>query len=67
MSPSAVRREWRRAVAYRNALANEIAGLCIAGKTPPDEILVRWHTAAIRAERYFIVRNPKTETNPNQT
>lgn len=64
MSPSSVRREWRRSVSHRDALANEIAGYCFCGRTPPAPLLARWNAARLRADRYFIARNPKPETKP---
>lgn len=41
-------REWRRLNARRNALANEIAGLLSAGRTPDHRLVADWEAATIR-------------------
>lgn len=55
-------REFRRARARRNAIANEIAGLLAAGRTPDHRLVADWEAATIRLANI----PPKTQTQ-NQT
>ena len=51
-------REWRRLNARRNALANEIAGILAAGRTPDHRLVADWEAATIRLANI----PPKTQT-----
>lgn len=44
-------REWRRARARRDHLANEICGYLVAGRTPDKYILSEWELATERLSR----------------
>lgn len=41
-------REWRRALARQNALANEIAAACASGRVPDRRIVAEWSLASMR-------------------
>ena len=42
-------REWRRALARQNALANEIAAACASGRVPDRRLVAEWSLASMRA------------------
>ena len=44
-------REWRRARARRDALANQIAGAVAAGLTPHAQLVAEWESAAQRTDK----------------
>ena len=50
MNDRCLRREFRRARARRNALANRIAGLVAAGRAPDPRIVAEWESASARYE-----------------
>lgn len=56
-------REWRRRNARSNALANEIAGLLAAGRTPDHRLVADWEAAMIRLANI----PPKPQTTQQQT
>lgn len=56
-------REFRRARARRNYLANEIAGLLAAGRTPDHRLVADWEDEAIRLANI----PPKPQTTQQQT
>lgn len=62
MSHSSPKREWRRALARQNALANEIAGLLAAGRTPDHRLVADWEAATIR-----LANIPPKQTTQQQT
>ena len=41
-------REWRRALARQNALANEIAAACASGRVPDRRLVAEWSLASMR-------------------
>lgn len=41
-------REWRRALARQNALANEIAASCASGRVPDRRLVAEWSLASMR-------------------
>ena len=41
-------REWRRALALQNALANEIAAACASGRVPDLRLVAEWSLASMR-------------------
>ena len=41
-------REWRRALARQNALANEIAAACASGRVPERRLVAEWSLASMR-------------------
>ena len=41
-------REWRRALARQNALANEIAAACASGRAPDLRLVAEWSLASMR-------------------
>ena len=41
-------REWRRALARQNALANEIAAACASGLVPDRRLVAEWSLASMR-------------------
>ena len=41
-------REWRRALARQNALANEIAAACASGRVPDRRLVADWSLASMR-------------------
>lgn len=55
-------KEWRRRNARRNALANEIAGLLAAGRTPDHRLVADWEAATIR-----LANIPPKQTTQQQT
>lgn len=55
-------REWRRANARRNALANEIAGLLAAGRTPDHRLVADWEAATIRLSTLPPKHQPTQQT-----
>lgn len=62
MNARSASREWRRLSARRNALANEIAGLLSAGRTPDHRLVAEWETATIR-----LANIPPKQTTQQQT
>ena len=48
MNARSASREWRRLNARRNALANEIAGLLAASRTPDHRLVADWEAATRR-------------------
>lgn len=51
MNASSHRRELRRAVARRNAIANEIAGRAVALLPPDQKLLAMWQSATDRCAK----------------
>lgn len=41
-------REWRRALARQNAIANEIAAACASGRVPDRRLVAEWTHATMR-------------------
>ena len=41
-------REWRRALARQNALANEISAACASGRVPDRRLVADWSLASMR-------------------
>lgn len=57
-------REFRRARARRNALANRIAGLVAAGRAPDPRIVAEWESASARYES--LDRSTRSTPTQNQ-
>jgi len=59
-------KEWRRAVARRNYLANQIASAWASGLKPKDETVHQWINAAALvgalSEKRKQTTNPQTQT-----
>ena len=57
-------REWRRALARQNALANEIAAACASGRVPDRRLVAEWELASIGvfARRLDLSRKPQPKS-----
>jgi hypothetical protein len=59
-------REWRRALARKNALANEIAAACASGRVPERRLVAEWELATMQtfARRNDLSRKPQPQPKP---
>jgi hypothetical protein len=59
-------REWRRALARKNALANRIAEDVAAGRQPDPRTVAEWELATMQvfARRNDLSRKPKPQPQP---
>ena len=65
MNARNARREWHRANNRRNYLANEIAGLLAAGRTPAPRLVADWEAATARLAT-IPPKQPKTPHESTQ-